>query len=75
MDRSNVMDGGMRGFSRRSFNGWRKLDVKFVDEDGIDTGGPMREFMRLSLKEIKALPIFGGHDDSKLLILDYNGLK
>lgn len=40
VDRDNVLDGGFRGFSRKSFDPLSPLDVKFSDEDGIDTGGP-----------------------------------
>jgi len=49
------------------------LNVKFSGEYGVDAGGLSREFMRLSLKEIKNLPIFSGTEQSKVFSLDYKG--
>ncbi|KAL3882056.1 hypothetical protein ACJMK2_028431 [Sinanodonta woodiana] len=72
--RDNVLDGGFRAFGRKSFDIWHELDVKFSGEDGIDSGGPQREFMRLALKAIKELPIFSGPDHAKMLVLDYKCL-
>lgn len=71
VDRDNVLDGGFRGFSRKSFDPLSPLDVKFSDEDGIDTGGPTREFLRLAMNSVKDLPIFAGPDNQKMLVLDY----
>ncbi|KAL3853765.1 hypothetical protein ACJMK2_017279 [Sinanodonta woodiana] len=68
--RENVLDGGFRAFGRKSFDSWCELHVRFSGEADIDTGGPQREFMRLALKAIKKLPIFGGPDNEKILVYD-----
>lgn len=68
--RENVLDGAIRGFSRVSFNPWRPLSVKFAGEDGIDEGGPCREFMRLVVERVQAMPIFCGQPRSRMITLD-----
>jgi hypothetical protein len=67
--RDNVLEGALRGFGRRSFDPRKPLSVKFCGEDGIDEGGPSREFFRLLLKQVQGLPIFSG-EQSRMLILD-----
>ena len=34
VDRSDVLDGGMRCFRKKTFNPWARLFIKFVGEDG-----------------------------------------
>ncbi|KAK3578656.1 hypothetical protein CHS0354_002959 [Potamilus streckersoni] len=68
--RDNVLDGGFRAFGRNSFDMWCELHVRFSGEDGVDAGGPQREFMRLAIKAIKELPIFNGPDNAKILVYD-----
>ena len=63
----------MRAFQRKSFDYGANLCVRFAGEDGIDDGGPSREFMRLALIGISSLPIFEGKGDQKMLALDYKG--
>lgn len=69
--RDCVLDGGLRAFNKSSFNIWKPLDVKFAGEEGIDSGGIQREFMRLALRELKNLAIFAGDCNTKSLSLDY----
>lgn len=71
--REDVLDGGFRGFKRKSFNACHLLSVRFSGEDGIDTGGLTREFLRLSLSAIQKLSIFCGPVNSRNLSLDYKG--
>ncbi|KAM9752397.1 G2/M phase-specific E3 ubiquitin-protein ligase-like [Menidia menidia] len=52
INRANVWDGALRGFKRASFNPFNDIFVKFTDdegqaEDGVDNGGPKREFLSL----------------------------
>jgi len=73
VDRSDVLDGAMRAFKRKSFCPCNLLSVRFAGEDGIDNGGLTREFLRLAVKAVKNLSIFTGEDSCKNLTLDYRG--
>jgi len=73
VERMNVLDGGFRAFSRPKFDPTRQLSVKFSGEDGVDTGGLTREFLRLALVGIQNLPIFCGPADGRNMALDYKG--
>jgi hypothetical protein len=70
VDRENVLDGGIRGFQRKTFHIKRRLNVRFSGEDGIDSGGLFREFMTLASIQLQQLPIFGGPENEKFLVLD-----
>ena len=58
INRQNVLDGAIRALKRRSFNVKARIDINFSDiltglsEDGIDAGGPTREFLRLLMDAI-----------------------
>ena len=71
--RQSVLDGGFRAFGRSSFLPQRRLDVRFMGEDGFDSGGLRREFATLAVSAIRDLPIFGGPLSARLLQLDYSG--
>ncbi|XP_078028971.1 G2/M phase-specific E3 ubiquitin-protein ligase-like [Epinephelus lanceolatus] len=63
--RSNIWDGAVRGFKRATFSEKKDILVKFSDdegkfEEGLDTGGPKREFLSLLMKELNKRPIFDG---------------
>lgn len=77
VDRQDVLDGAFRGFQRSSFNAKAQLNVRFSGEDGIDTGGLTREFLRLAVRAIESLSIFSDSTipNSKLLTMDYKGLS
>lgn len=58
----------------------RKKDilVKFSDnegsfEEGLDTGGPKREFLSLLMKELNKRPIFDGPVESRYLVYNSTG--
>ncbi len=54
---SDIWDGAVRGFKRGTFSEKYEILVKFSDdagrfEEGLDTGGPKREFLSLLMKEL-----------------------
>lgn len=71
--REDVLDGGFRGFMRKTFNPCHKLSVRFSGEAAIDDGGPTREFLRLALSQIES-KLFYGEGNGKFLTLDANGM-
>ncbi len=76
--RDNILQGSLQAFKRRRFNPEARLDVIFVDSDGVgegavDEGGPTREFLRLLMREIQRSKIFEGPEDNRLLALDTHG--
>lgn len=73
VDRCDVLDGAFRAFGRKNFDAKTLLSVRFIGEDGIDSGGVTREFLRLAVRSVKDLPIFIGPDHSKTMHLDYRG--
>nr|XP_023695653.1 G2/M phase-specific E3 ubiquitin-protein ligase-like isoform X2 [Paramormyrops kingsleyae] len=75
INRANVWDGAARGFRRVSYNPADDILVKFSDdtgqhEDGMDNGGPKREFLTLLMKCLRSRRIFDGPEDSKFLTFD-----
>lgn len=70
VDRSDVLDGATRGFSRKLFKNECRLNVRFSGELGIDDGGPSREFMRLAPMAIQDSPIWKGDINSRTLCPD-----
>jgi len=72
--REDVLDGGFRGFMRKTFNPRHKLSVRFSGEAAIDDGGPSREFLRLALSQIES-KLFYGESNRKFLTLDANGMN
>ncbi|XP_016118715.1 G2/M phase-specific E3 ubiquitin-protein ligase [Sinocyclocheilus grahami] len=73
--RDSILQGSLQAFKRRRFNPDARLDVIFVDSDGVgegavDEGGPTREFLRLLMREIQRSKIFEGPEDKRLLALD-----
>lgn len=60
ISRANVWDGAVRGFKRTTYSETCDMLVRFTDdagvsEEGIDTGGPRREFLTLLMKHLKDL--------------------
>lgn len=74
VDRADVLDGGMRAFSRATFNPKHLLSVRFAAEDGIDTGGLTREFLRLAVSALKNSHLFTGPPNARHIAMDYKGL-
>jgi hypothetical protein len=67
-----------RAFNRSSFDPYAKLDVVFVDGDGVaegavDEGGPTREFCTLLIHQIQNHLVFEGPEGNKTLALNSVG--
>ena len=78
INRERVFEGALRGFRRPTYNPTNEMLCRFTDdagisEDGIDSGGPRREFLRLLMKHIQGSCLFTGPQDSRLLNLDSRG--
>ena len=73
VDRDDVLEGAAIAWASPRFNPLQKLSVRFIGENGIDDGGPSREFLRLAMTAIKDSPLMGGPDEAKLINLDVNG--
>ncbi|KAI9534084.1 hypothetical protein NQZ68_016802 [Dissostichus eleginoides] len=80
MNRSAVWEGATRGFQRLSYDPTSIIYVKFSDdmgrqEEGIDLGGPRREYLRLLMETIARSPMFEGKENCKSLALDSTALR
>ena len=75
VDRDDVLDGGYRAFSRKTFQRKALLSVRFSAEDGIDTSGLTREFLRLCLHDMHDSCLFEGKENKRFLALDYKALE
>ena len=68
----------MQGFQRVSYDPNLMICVKFSDdmgrnEEGIDLGGPRREFLRLLMETMARSPMFEEKENGKNLALDSAG--
>lgn len=66
----NINRSAVRGLKRPSYETNPMMSVKFSDdmgknEEGVDLGGPMREFLRLPMKSIAKSPMFKGKEYSQ----------
>ncbi|KAM4587352.1 G2/M phase-specific E3 ubiquitin-protein ligase-like [Odontesthes bonariensis] len=80
INRGNVWDGAVRGFKRASFDPSNEILVRFTDdegqaEDGLDNGGPKREFLTLLMNCLRTRRIFDGPEDRKFITLDSKAAK
>ncbi|XP_027132288.1 G2/M phase-specific E3 ubiquitin-protein ligase [Larimichthys crocea] len=80
INRSAVWEGAVRGFKRLSYEPHLMVSVKFSDdmgesEEGVDLGGPRREFLRLLIESIAKSPMFEGKENSKNLALYSTALR
>ncbi|XP_077089990.1 G2/M phase-specific E3 ubiquitin-protein ligase-like [Siphateles boraxobius] len=80
ISRANVWDGAVRGFKRTTYSETCDMLVKFTDdtgvlEEGIDTGGPRREFLTLLMKHLKDRPIFDGPEGHRFLVYNANAVR
>uniref|UniRef100_A0A1A8NZW8 HECT domain-containing protein n=4 Tax=Nothobranchius TaxID=28779 RepID=A0A1A8NZW8_9TELE len=78
--RSDIWDGAVRGFKRSTFSAEKDLLVKFSDdggrlEDGLDTGGPKREFLSLLMKRLNQRPIFDGPENRRYLVYNSTAIR
>lgn len=79
ISRANIWDGAVRGFRCTTYSETCDMLVRFTDdagvfEEGIDTGGPRREFVNLLMKHLKDRPIFDGPDGRRFLVYNANGM-
>ncbi|WAR16807.1 hypothetical protein MAR_031401, partial [Mya arenaria] len=72
--RSRVLESSFRAITRKSFNPNGQLYVKFSGEMGEYYGGPLREFFRLSLKELMNSSLFDGQEGQKYFSHDVTSL-
>ncbi|KAK1162737.1 G2/M phase-specific E3 ubiquitin-protein ligase, partial [Acipenser oxyrinchus oxyrinchus] len=75
INRADVWDGALRGFRRSNYEAQNSMMVKFTDdigvtEEGIDTGGPKREFLGLLMDHLHKRPIFEGPETQRFLKYD-----
>ncbi|XP_045079743.1 G2/M phase-specific E3 ubiquitin-protein ligase-like isoform X2 [Coregonus clupeaformis] len=80
ISRANVWDGAVRGFKRTTYSETCDMLVKFTDdtgvlEEGIDTGGPRREFLTLLMKHLKDRPIFDGPEGHRFLVYNAKAVR
>ncbi|XP_023269004.1 G2/M phase-specific E3 ubiquitin-protein ligase-like [Seriola lalandi dorsalis] len=80
ISRANVWDGAVRGFKRKTYSETCDMLVRFTDdagvfEEGIDTGGPRREFLTLLMKHLKDRPIFDGPEGHRYLVYNANAVR
>ncbi|KAL1273710.1 hypothetical protein QQF64_026524 [Cirrhinus molitorella] len=78
--RSEVMNCALRAFGRARFDPKKKISVVFIDSDGngegaVDDGGPLCEFLRLLMIDLRRSAIFQGPENQKNLSLDVNALQ
>lgn len=78
VSRDRIFHGSVQAFKRRRFDPAAKLDIVFVDNEGVsegavDEGGPSREYFRLLMKAIQQSKIFEGPEQKKHLTLDTHG--
>ncbi|XP_023199577.1 uncharacterized protein LOC111610312 isoform X1 [Xiphophorus maculatus] len=68
--RTDVWDGAVRGFQRSTYSDKNDMFIKFNDdagclEEGLDTGGPRREFLTLLMAILRNRPIFDGPPEAR----------
>ncbi|XP_024864663.1 uncharacterized protein LOC108243755 [Kryptolebias marmoratus] len=71
--RTDVWDGAVRGFQRSTYSDRNDMFIKFSDdagcfEEGLDTGGPRREFLTLLMAILRTRPIFAGPPESHYIV-------
>lgn len=70
--RSAIWEDSSRHMERKRFGAI--LSVRFAGEEGIDAGGPCREYFRLVMKALSESPIFEGPQTSRVLLVNSAGL-
>lgn len=81
MRRKHYLKDALTKLAKPSFIPCRKLSVKFADDMGksegaVDLGGPTREFLRLSIREMfETSGMFGGDDKIKAVLPNSQGEK
>ncbi|XP_076616603.1 G2/M phase-specific E3 ubiquitin-protein ligase-like [Chaetodon auriga] len=80
VSRSDIWDGAVQGFRRSSYSENSDMFVKFTDdagsmEEGLDTGGPTREFLTLLINRLRHRPIFDGPLQSRYLVYNATAVR
>ncbi|XP_074535571.1 G2/M phase-specific E3 ubiquitin-protein ligase-like [Halichoeres trimaculatus] len=80
INRSAIWEGAIRGFKRLSYEPHLMMSVKFSDdmgkhEEGVDLGGPRREFLRHLMENIAQSPMFEGKENSQNFALNGTALR
>ncbi|KAL7385114.1 hypothetical protein ABVT39_015779 [Epinephelus coioides] len=78
ISRSDIWDGAVRGFRRSSYSENSDIFIKFTEdagsfEEGLDTGGPRREFLTLLMNHLRNRPIFNGPPERRYLVYSSTG--
>ncbi|XP_028513979.1 G2/M phase-specific E3 ubiquitin-protein ligase [Exaiptasia diaphana] len=69
--RTAILEDSIRNILRKCFDIRAKVSVRFADEEGIDVGGPSREFFRLLMKDINERSgIFQGEEYKRVLAIN-----
>lgn len=68
------MNCALRAFGRARSDPKKKISVIFMDDDGqgegaVDDGGPLCEFLRILLTDIRRCAIFQGPDNQKKFVI------
>ena len=58
--RKDIMQTTIKAIERKKFSFFKPLVVSFSGEDGVDSGGPKREYLRLLMQELRSLGVFDG---------------
>lgn len=80
INRSTVLDGAIRGFRRGTYDPYHSISVRFSDdmgvaEEGVDLGGPRREFLRLLIEALPQSAMFEGQEGKMNLALDSTAMR
>ncbi|CAJ1061341.1 uncharacterized protein LOC125894224 [Xyrichtys novacula] len=80
ISRADVWDGAVRGFRRSTYSESSDIFVKFTDdagsfEEGLDTGGPKREFLTLLMTHLRNRPIFDGPPERRYLVYNSTAVR
>lgn len=78
ISRADVWDGAVRGFQRSTFSESNDIFVRFTDdagslEEGLDMGGPRREFLTILMNHLKNRPTFDGPPERRYLVYNSTG--
>lgn len=78
--RDSVLESGFRAFDRQRFSPAHRLNVVFIDSDGmtegaVNDGGPTREFLCLLVLAVKNSIYFSGQEYRKNLPLVSRGMQ
>lgn len=76
VSRKAILQSTLRAIQRKTFSFCRPLVVTFAGEEGVDEGGPKREFLRLLMVALRQSSVFQGpwlsHDLNLLNSNKYN---